>query len=123
MPIVLLSRVVTLMDDQWRWAWVLGLASCLLNASLWIVVLLLFPERADTVVLHYSIGSGIDFVGQGAHITLLPVTGLILLVSNLIVGLAATSADRRVLWILLGVVPLVQLILLAAVIFLWHVNG
>jgi len=96
--------------------------TAVLNAGIWFAALQYFPSDDTSLVLHYSVDVGIDFVGQGSHITVLPLTGAILLLLNLIVGLAATSADKRVSWVLWGAMPLFQIVLAAALFFIWHVN-
>lgn len=99
------------------------LVSALINAGVWVAALQLFPRQSAAVVLHYNVEAGIDFVGQGTHITVLPLAGSILLILNLVVGLAATTADRRVAWILWSVIPLLQLVIAAAFYFIWQINS
>ncbi|MAF81184.1 hypothetical protein CL628_04190 [bacterium] len=96
--------------------------SAALNAGLWFAALQFFDRQGAAVVLHYSVDVGIDFVGQGEHITVLPLTGTILLLLNLVVGFAATNADARVSWVLWTTMPLFQVILAAAFFFIWRIN-
>ncbi len=96
--------------------------SAALNAGLWLAALRFFDRESAGIVLHYSVDVGIDFVGQGEHITVLPLTGTILLLLNLVVGFAATNADARVSWVLWSTMPLFQVILAAAFFFIWRIN-
>jgi len=96
--------------------------SILLNVGSWVAALLLFPADDPTTVLHYSINVGVDFIGEGAEIVSLPSIGSMVLVLNVIVGLAVMRANPRASWVLWGVLPLIQLILLLAFILLWRIN-
>jgi len=97
-------------------------ASVLINGGTWLATWLLFPDRDSALVLHYTVNVGIDFVGQGQHITVLPLTGSLLLLMNIVVGLAAYAADTRVSWVMWAVLPLLQAIVAGAVFLIWQIN-
>lgn len=101
---------------------VLILLSVLLNAGAWVAALMLFPADDPAAVLHYSINVGVDFIGEGGEIITLPLIGSLLLIFNVVIGLAALRANKRASWVLWGVVPLLQLVLLLAFILLWRIN-
>lgn len=93
-----------------------------INALLWLLSFLLFPQESPAAILHYSIGIGIDFVGEGGKIIMLPVIGTIFIIVNTLVGYAVRSISYRAAWMVFISIPLVQLILLAAFAFLWRIN-
>jgi hypothetical protein len=100
---------------------VVGLGAAL-NAVLWGVVLFLFPQDNPAAILHYSFDTGIDFIGEGSHITALPLMGAFLLVANTILGLAVQRTDRLAAGVVYSTIPLLQVVLLGAFYLLWHVN-
>jgi hypothetical protein len=82
-----------------------------------------FPRRESAAILHYTTSVGIDFVGEGRHIMVLPAVGLLILVVNLVVGRIIRTADERTAWILWSAVPIVQVFLLLALFFLKSLNS
>jgi len=98
-------------------------SSLILNAVLWLLVLLLFPHDSGTAVLHYNTDVGIDFIGPSAQITMLPTAGLLLLIGNSLLGAALQRADKRATWVLWGSLPVLQLILLGSFILVWQANA
>ena len=101
---------------------VLG-AGVILNAVLWGLVWLIFPKDLPAAILHYNVDIGIDFVGEGSQIIMLPLMGTMLLAVNAVLGLAVWQADKRASWLLWSVLPFWQVVLLAAFYLLWRVNG
>jgi mannose/fructose/N-acetylgalactosamine-specific phosphotransferase system component IID len=95
----------------------------LLNSVLWLVALFFFPRQEQSTVLHYSSSVGIDFVGEGERILVLPISGLALLIGNFVLGAVIYRADYRAAWVLWGMIPLIQMILLGAFYLLWRVNS
>lgn len=96
--------------------------SILLNAALWLQTFLMFSQDDTTAILHYSIDIGIDFIGQGKQIIVLPLVGLLLLIGNTVLGAGLKRADIRSAYILWSVIPIIQLILQGAFILIWQVN-
>ncbi len=92
------------------------------NVVLWLMVLLTFPIEAPVSILHYSVGIGIDFIGQGSEIITLPAIGSILLIGNSLLAWPMYRLNSRASWILLSGGFIVQCILLAAYILLWKLN-
>lgn len=96
--------------------------SLVLNAVLWLLVLLLFPRDSGTAVLHYNTDVGIDFIGPSVQIIVLPAVGLLLLLGNSLLGTALRRADKRAAFLLWGSLPVLQLILLGSFILVWQAN-
>ena len=96
--------------------------SILLNVALWLQTSLMFSHDNPTAILHYSIDVGIDFIGPGKQIIILPLAGLILLVGNTVLGAGLKRADIRSAYILWSAIPVIQLILQGAFILIWQVN-
>jgi len=94
-----------------------------MNVLLWGLVSFVFPKDQPAAILHYSVDMGIDFVGQGSQIIMLPLMGTLLLVVNIVLGLAVWQADKRAAWVLWSVLPFWQVILLGVFYLLWRVNG
>ena len=94
-----------------------------LNLLLWGLALFVFPRGEAAAILHYSSDVGIDFVGEGRHISVLPLVGSVILVLNGVVGAAIWRADARVAWLTWSSMPLVQGFLLAGFYFLWRINS
>jgi hypothetical protein len=95
--------------------------SLVLNLAAWAIAFL-FPRHESAAILHYTSSVGIDFVGEGRHIIVLPAAGALILILNLIVGRLAESADRRVSWMLWITIPIIQGMLIMSLIFLIKLN-
>jgi len=102
--------------------WVTYGSGLLLNAMLWIIALLFFSHASSSTVLHYSYGVGIDMVGQGITILVLPAVGLAICLLNLMLGVSLRHISSRAWWLLSLTAPLVQASLFVALMLLWRVN-
>lgn len=92
-----------------------------LNLASWVLIFA-FPLHESAAILHYTSTVGIDFVGEGKLIIALPATGALILALNLIVGRLIVDQDSRTAWLLWGAAPLVQIILIMALLFLQSLN-
>jgi hypothetical protein len=101
--------------------YIIAAAAVILNAIAWVIAWL-FPHDESTAILHYTSQVGIDFVGEGRHILVLPAIGLILLGLNLLAGRLIMSADKRTPWVLWSATPIIQILLIMALLFLRSVN-
>jgi hypothetical protein len=99
------------------------IASLTLNIALWLLILILFPHNNPTAVLHYSVGIGIDFIGSGRQILILPSCGLIIIVGNLILGTSIKNVDRTSAYLIWSIMPVVQIILIAAFTLVYFANN
>jgi hypothetical protein len=95
--------------------------SVILNIALWLAVTFFVPDT-DSTVLHYSIGVGIDLIGSGGQIYLLPLIGLLILIGNTLLGFFLKPTDIRSSWLLWSVVLPVHLILLCSFILIILAN-
>lgn len=98
-------------------------AQTLVNAILWIVALTMFPRTSPAAILHYSVGVGIDFIGEGRQIMVLPAAGTVVLVLNGILAYGVRRMSRPAVWIMLGGSAVVQLLLIAAYVYLLKLNS
>lgn len=96
--------------------------STMLNATLWLAVLFLFPREESAAVLHYSIDVGIDFIGEGKQITVLPAIGATLAAGNTVLGGALWRTHPLTAKILLLITPVLQVILVSSFILIWRAN-
>lgn len=99
----------------------IALAGLVLNVCAWGIAFI-FPRREAAAILHYTSNVGIDFVGEGRHIIVLPAAGLLMLILNLVVGRLIVEAEHRTAWVLWSAVPIVQSILCIALLFLRSIN-
>lgn len=97
-------------------------ASAILNGLLWFATLRLFPRDLPIAILHYSIGVGIDLIGEGNQIHVLPAVGSVLLVGNFLLGMVVNRVSRKAAWLMWGAVPFIQLVLGMAFVLLWRLN-
>lgn len=96
--------------------------SILLNTALWLQTSLFFAHDNPTAILHYSIDVGIDFIGPGKQIIVLPLAGLLLLIGNTALGAGVKRADVKAAYVLWSAIPAFQIILQGAFILIWLVN-
>jgi hypothetical protein len=94
-----------------------------LNIVLWVIPALFFPKSNPSTVLHYNADLGIDFIGQGIKIFVLPSIGTFLLILNFTLGFFLYRIESRVSWLLWSTVPLAQTLLLISLSLLLHINA
>ncbi|MEX0650251.1 MAG: hypothetical protein WD200_04565 [Candidatus Andersenbacteria bacterium] len=97
-------------------------ASAIINITNWVLALRLFPHQAPAVILHYSVGNGVDFVGEGDWILRIPAIGSSILILNVLVAYGLRRASIRAVWILTAALPILEVALLAAFVLLLRVN-
>lgn len=102
--------------------WLLSGVGVILNLVCWLLAYFAFPRQAPLAVLHYSLGIGIDFVGAGVQIMVLPAIGLAILIGNTLLGLVLGRVSWRSEFIVWSVIPLSQVILIGALLLLREVN-
>lgn len=103
-------------------AWLLFGTSIVLNGILWALAATFFPKDDPVTILHYSVGVGIDLIGEGSEIMLLPLVGLIIMIGNTVLGRIIAASSYRAAWIIWSSIPIVQAILLGAFLLLWRQN-
>lgn len=94
----------------------------ILNIVLWVFVFTLFPTDTPAAILHYSVGAGVDFIGEGRRIMVLPIVGTAVIVLNSAMAYGLRGASIRAVWLFLGIIPVIQVALLTAFALLLRVN-
>lgn len=107
---------------QFTLGWQLHVLSLILLLALVLGSWFTFPRQTSAVILHYSVGVGIDFIGEGNQIRTLGLIGGIFFLTNLILGHGIYASNRAAAWILWGINPIVQAFLLIAYLLLWQLN-
>jgi hypothetical protein len=102
--------------------WSLWAAALLLHIALWLVAYFVFPRQLPAAILHYSHDHGIDFVAPGDQILKLPWGGLALFATNIVLTYVLRPVSSRARWLIISANPVVQAILLTALIVLWRIN-
>lgn len=114
MPKDLLSRLILI-------------SAFVLNLISWLFLyfhLPLLKNRADnsSVILHYNIYLGVDFLGEWYKIFIIPTLGLAILVINFVLSYFLYHKERFLSYFLTGISGLVQIILLLAAIMIIEAN-
>lgn len=102
--------------------WLLAGFSLLANIGLWIGVMTTFPRNTPAAVLHYSVGVGIDFIGHGQQIVVLPAVATGILLLNIALAFGLRKVSRAATWIILSGAAIVQVLLIAAYSFILLLN-
>ncbi|MFW0862297.1 MAG: hypothetical protein ACKKL6_01810 [Candidatus Komeilibacteria bacterium] len=89
----------------------------IVNILLWLWLVIYIQPSTDSLVLHYNIYFGIDQLGSGLKLYLMPLFGLIILAINLLLVLSG-QADKKLAnyssWISL----IVQVLLIVSLLLL-----
>ncbi len=96
--------------------------SVILNAATWVVALYVFPQDRVAAILHYNTSVGIDFIGEGNQIQVIPWIGTALLIGNTILALFLKSSSRRAAAMFWGVVPIIEAVLLVSLVLILRLN-
>lgn len=97
------------------------LIGAFLNITLWLFAIFMFPQH-EAAILHYSVNVGIDFIGEGQQIIVLPIIGLLILIGNNLLGSTIYKTDISSAWLAWSTAPIIQLILLGAFFLIWRAN-
>jgi hypothetical protein len=95
------------------------------NSAIWMVVYYITTKvTQDLVVLHYNVDFGVDLVGDVGNMYMIPATGLVILVINLLlVFLFSKQKDLRVIsHFLLGAATAANFFLLISLIPIYFIN-
>ncbi len=102
---------------------IVGIASLIANAILWVVVLVTFPKHDPSAILHYTAGVGVDFVGNWWQIFVLPSMGLAMLILNIVLARLVRSASDVAYWIFWASLPIIEILLIGTYIILLRLNS
>lgn len=97
-------------------------AGIALNTATWVVALYVFPQDRVAAILHYNTSVGIDFIGEGNQIQVIPWIGTALLIGNSILALFLRSSSRRAAAMFWVVVPIIEAILLVSLVLILRLN-
>lgn len=110
--------------DYLKQPWLLCiLAAVLFNLAAWLVVIFVFPTNRSAAILHYNTSVGIDFIGEGSQIQVIPIIGTALLIANILMALLLRKVSRAAAGMFWGPLPLIQLILLGSLLLILRLNG
>jgi hypothetical protein len=102
---------------------VLTVVGFLLNLAAWIWPLWqLRVTSGEQIFLHYNILYGVDYVGEWWRVLYLPSTGLLILLTNFIMGWFLFHKDKFAAYSLNAVSVICQIFLLIAVALLVFLN-
>ena len=96
--------------------------SAVLNLATWIWLFWQIKPGEQTVFLHYNILFGADYVGPRWQIMVLPLTGLLILIVNVVLGWVFYNRDKFISHMLNGVSVFCQATLLLAACLLVFLN-
>ncbi|MBI3256022.1 MAG: hypothetical protein HYZ63_03570 [Candidatus Andersenbacteria bacterium] len=105
--------------QPWIWCMV---ATMGLNISAWLVAIYLFPKDRSAAILHYNTSVGIDFIGEGSQIQVIPLIGTALLVANVLLALLLRRVSKPAAGMFWGSLPLIQAILVGALLLILRLN-
>ena len=86
--------------------------SLLANAVMWVWLGWQIPHQSDPIFLHYNILFGVDYIGEWWRAFALPLTGLVVLLVNTVLGWWLFSRDKFLNYLLLGIALMCQILLL-----------
>lgn len=92
----------------------LSVFGLLINICLWIFLLNNKIESDYPIILHYNLFFGVDYLGNYEKIYLIPLTGLIIIVINSILGHIFYTKEKLVAYFLIFNMLIIQIFLLFA---------
>lgn len=96
--------------------------SLFLNIFVWVWLLWKIRPQVDPIFLHYNILFGVDYIGEWWRILFLPLTGLIILLLNAIIGWLMFRQEKFVAYLLNSITLICQIFLLLTSYFLIYLN-
>ncbi len=101
---------------------VLLLSGLFLNLVIWAWLLWNIRPQPDPVFLHYTILFGVDLTGPWYKVLVIPLSGLITLLINTVVGWVFFNVDRFISYLCISVGILAHIFLLVAAWLLVYLN-
>jgi hypothetical protein len=98
----------------WKDKQIMGILflSALLNIFIWIFLLQNQKENAHPVILHYNLFFGVDYLGDYKNIYLIPLSGLIIIIVNSILGHLLYLKEKLASYFLVFIIFIIQVFLL-----------
>lgn len=97
----------------------LGLA---INLALWIFLWQMIEPSPYPVILHYNIYFGADYLGNVNQVYTLPGIGLIIILVNSVLAFLFRKKQKTISYLLIGILPLIQIFLFIAGISIVVIN-
>ncbi|MFA6524722.1 MAG: hypothetical protein WCT33_00450 [Patescibacteria group bacterium] len=92
------------------------LVALFLNLGIWILLYAKIKPSPDPIFLHYNIYFGIDLIGDWYRIYIIPLSGLLIILVNYLVGVIMYSSKRILSYlIVIFTIPVNMFLALAAV--------
>lgn len=83
---------------SWRPSLIYGSIAILLNLLAWIFAIIIHRSIGEELaILHYNITFGIDRIGDVRNLYLLPLSGLAIIIANLLLASLITKKEDRIL--------------------------
>ena len=98
----------------WKDKQIMGILflSALLNIFIWIFLLQNQKENTHPVILHYNLFFGVDYLGDYKNIYLIPLSGLIIIIVNSILGHLLYLKEKLASYFLVFIIFIIQVFLL-----------
>lgn len=93
-----------------------------LNIAVWVWLLIEIRPQTEPVFLHYNILFGVDYVGGWWQVLYLPISGLTIIIVNMVMGWFLFSRDKFLAQIFNGISLFCQFFLLIAAALLIFLN-
>ncbi len=99
------------------------LFSLFINFIIWIYLIDNYINIDTPIILHYNLFFGVDLLGAYIKVFLLPVSGLVILLINAILGQAFYKSERLASYLLTFNALMVQILLLISSYLIVRVNN
>lgn len=101
---------------------IFGSLAALANLFSWAWITLQIPDMGGQMFLHYNVLFGVDYIGEGWRMFLIPLLGLIIFVVNMIGGWLLYRRDAFMSYLLVGTAALCQIFVVIATILVVFLN-
>ena len=86
--------------------------SVLLNIFIWIFLIQNQKENVYPIILHYNLFFGVDYLGNYEKVFLIPLSGLIIIIVNSVLGHLLYLKEKLAVYFLIFIVFIIQIFLL-----------
>ena len=86
--------------------------SIILNIFIWIFLIQNQKENSHPIILHYNLFFGVDHLGNYEKIYLIPLSGLIIIIVNSILGHLLYLKEKLAAYLLVFIIFIIQIFLL-----------
>lgn len=107
---------------KYRFNLVMFVLALLINIANWLWILLRIRPQDDLIFLHYNILFGVDYIGEWWRVYIIAITGLVIFITNFLIGWLLYNKDKFVSIIMNIVNVISQIFLLIATTILVFLN-